>query len=219
MLHENVKIILADDHELFRSGIKLILTREKIADVIAEASNGIELINLIKSNYNPDIILIDISMPEMNGFEATKELIKINSNFKIIAFTMYGEEDYFCQMLEAGVKGFILKTIGIDELKFAIKEIMNNKPYFSQELLNNYLTRSLNKINDNNHNNNNILSDREKQILILICQGKTNEDIAEKLCLSPNTIKTYRNKLLEKTKCNNTATLVMHAIKNGIIQV
>jgi len=142
-LNRKPDIIIVDDHLIFRRGLKSILTIENIANVIGEASNGKDFLTLL-SYLNPDLVLMDIDMPLMNGIEATRQALKLNPNLKIVAFTMFGEEAYYNMMFDLGVKGFILKSGGIKELEDAIRDVMKGKCYFSNELIsriNNTLSR------------------------------------------------------------------------------
>ena len=124
------QIIIVDDHQIFRQGLKSIITMENIATVIGEASNGIEFINLL-SLLKPDVVLMDLDMPDMNGLEATKRALEIMPDIKIIVFTMFEDEDYFIKMIELGAKGFILKSGDISELEKAIQCVLNGEKYFS----------------------------------------------------------------------------------------
>ncbi len=124
-------IILVDDHKIFRQGLKSLITNEDLGKVVGEASDGKEFINLL-SLPAPDLVLMDVDMPEMNGMEASQEALKIYPNLKIIAFTMYDDEEYFRKMVEIGVKGYIIKSTGINEVEQAISDVMNGKTYFSK---------------------------------------------------------------------------------------
>ena len=123
-------IIIVDDHQIFRQGVKSIVTSENIANVIGEANNGVEFLNLL-TDLKPDLVLLDIDMPEMNGLEASKKALKLYPDLKIIAFTMFGDEEYFIGMIELGAVGYILKSSDISELEKAITVIMKGEKYFS----------------------------------------------------------------------------------------
>ena len=161
---------------------------------------------------------MDIDMPQMNGMIATQKAIEMVPNLKIIALTMFGDEEYYYRMIELGVKGFILKSAGIAELERAINDVLKGKSYFSNELLQriiqNFSKNSTQKIESNKN-----LSDREIEVLSYICKGLTTDEIAEILHLSPKTIKSHRANLLEKTACKNTPTLILYALKNKIIKL
>lgn len=210
-------IIIVDDHLIFRQGLKSIISQENFAAVIGEASNGLEFLELL-STRKPDVVLMDIDMPHMNGLEATEKAMKMMPDLKIIAFTMFGDEEYYYKMIERGVKGFILKTSGIGELENAIRDVMLGESYFSNELLRKIITHFSNKNNvvDSIVNS---LTEREMEILHQICQGLSNEEIADKLFISPKTVKSHKSNLLEKTNSKNIQGLILFAIKNKIVDL
>ena len=217
LLKELPNIIIVDDHLIFRQGLKSIITLENIANVIGEASNGIELLQLL-SQLKPDLVLMDIDMPHMNGLEATEKAMELMPDLKIIAFSMFSDEEYYYKMIDRGVKGFILKTSGINELENAIQNVMLGESYFSNELLrkiiNNFGRPTSNKTTVADS-----LTDRETEVLQEICLGLTTEEIADKLFISPKTVKSHKSNLLEKTECKNTPSLILFAIKNKIVQI
>jgi DNA-binding NarL/FixJ family response regulator len=210
-----IKLILVDDHRMFRESIRKMLTIEKIADVVAEASNGVEFLNLLDSKES-DVVLMDIAMPEMDGIETTQKALKKNPDLKILILSSFGEEKYYFSMVEAGVKGFVLKSAALAELENAISEVARGGSWFSSELLQNVITNM--KLNPGKESGIEH-SDREIEILSLICEGLTNEQIANKINLSYDTVKWHRANILTKTGCNNTAGLVMYAIKNKIVKI
>ena len=217
ILTQKPNIIIVDDHLIFRQGLKSIITLENIANVIGEASNGLELLKLL-SDLKPDLVLMDIDMPHMNGLDATEKAMEIMPELKIIAFSMFSDEEYYYKMIDRGVKGFILKTSGIKELENAIQNVMSGDSYFSNELL-----RKI--INNFGHSTNNKpvlqdnLTEREIEILQQICLGLSTDEIAEKLFISPKTVKSHKSNLLEKTVCKNTPALILFAIKNKIVEL
>jgi DNA-binding NarL/FixJ family response regulator len=209
-----MNILLADDHALFRNGLKMLIDTIPGFKVTGEASNGKEFLDMIqKEQY--DIVLLDIEMPELNGIEAAKAAIKKNSDLKIITLTMYGDEEYFEQMVQAGAKGFLLKNSDIQEVKTAIETVYQGGTYYSQELMQNLLRNlkqvKVSKINEVEFSN------RESEILHLICQGCSNQVIGEKLFISKRTVEKHRANLLLKTNSKNTAELVIYAIKNQVV--
>ena len=215
LLIQKPNIIIVDDHLIFRQGLKSIITLENIANVIGEASNGLELLKLL-TNLKPDLVLMDIDMPHKNGLDATEKAMELMPELKIIAFSMFSDEEYYYKMIDRGVKGFILKTSGIKELENAIQNVMSGDSYFSNELL-----RKI--INNFGHSTNNKptlqdnLTEREIEILQQICLGLSTDEIAEKLFISPKTVKSHKSNLLEKTVCKNTPALILFAIKNKIV--
>lgn len=216
-MNKNISIILVDDHHLFRDGVKLVLSKTSEYSIIGEASDGSEFLELLEVMI-PDLVLMDIAMSEMDGIEATKKALKKFPELKIIALSSYGDEVYYRQMIEAGAKGFLTKNSNVDEFEFAIKTVLNGNNYFSQDLLNKVVFNiSIGKENPN-HNKLN-LTNREKDVLDCICQGMSNKEIAEKLFISPKTVDNHRTSLLNKTSSKNTASLVMHAIKNKLVRI
>jgi len=211
------KIIIVDDHLIFRQGLTSIITSENIATVIGEASNGIEFIELI-SKMKPDIVLMDIDMPHMNGLDATEKAIKLIPELKIIVFSMFSDEEYYHKMIERGVKGFILKTSGINELENAIHEVMKGESYFSNELLRKIISNFEQQTN-NEQSKKEILSEREIEVLQQICLGLSTDEIGKKLFISPKTVKTHKSNLLAKTISKNTPALILYAIKNKIVEI
>lgn len=210
-------IIIVDDHLIFRQGLKSLVTFENIATVIGEASNGKEFIELL-SYLKPDLVLMDIDMPHMNGMEATQKALELFPDLKIIAFTMFGDEEYYYKMIDLGVKGFILKSSGINELEKAISEVTQGESYFSNELLRKII-KNLGRKNDDKSVKDSAFTTREMEVLQQICMGLNNDEIAEKLFISPKTVKSHRSNLLEKTNCKNSSVLILHAIKNKIVEL
>ncbi len=211
-----IKIIVTDDHKMFRESLFNIFTTKKIAEIIGEAGNGLELLELLK-NQKPDIVLMDIAMPLMDGIEATKRALQMQPGLKILALSGFDDDKYYFSMVEAGVKGFVLKNSGINELKKAIKEVSQDNSWFSPELLQKLFI----KINESpkKRSSKNDLSDRETEVLKYICESLTNEQIAEKMNVSFETVKWHRTNIMSKTGCTNTAGLVIYAIKNKLIEI
>jgi DNA-binding NarL/FixJ family response regulator len=210
-----ITLIITDDHKMFRESIRKILTVEKIANVIAEAGNGLELLKLLDT-HQPELVLMDISMPEMDGIEATQKAIEKQPGLKILALSSFGDEKYYFSMVEAGVKGFVLKNASLAELENAIVEVSNGGSWFSSDLL----QKLIMNLNSKSRKESAVaLSERELEILKLICQSLTNEQIAEKINLSYDTVKWHRANILSKTGCNNTAGVVIYAIKNHIVEI
>ncbi len=214
---EKAKLFLVDDHLIFREGLRNLIEVEGIGEVVGESSNGKDFLNKIQ-DLEVDLVLMDISMPVMNGIEATKLAIEKKPDLKIMALSMNGDEDYYYKMIEAGVKGFLLKDTGIKEIERAIYSVIEGDSYFSNELLRRIIT-NLAKPSDVKNEVDSLLSTREKEVLIEICNGLTNDEIAEKLFISAQTVKGHRSNLLSKTNCRNSASLVMYAIKNNIVEL
>ncbi len=210
-------IIIADDHTLFRNGLKGLLNSCPEFSVIGEAPDGKELLTLLETN-SPDVILLDIDMPIMDGAEAAKCAIKDNPDIKIITLSMHSDQDYYFKMVSLGVKGFLLKSSSFDEVKLAITTVASGGSYFSQELLCD-LVGSLKSIEKDEDGYCESLSQRELEILLLICKGLSNNEIADKLYISKRTVDKHRANILSKTNSKNTANLVVYSIKNNLVEI
>lgn len=214
---QKLKIYLVDDHKLFREGLKLLLSTQEFVHHIYEASNGREFLENL-TFVDCDVVLMDIEMPEVNGIDATREALKIKPDLKIIVLSMYGDEQYYYQMIDAGAKGFMLKNTGIENVITAIRKVAAGENFFSEELLFNILN-TMRDTKSESEQHDNELSEREMEILYHVCKGKSNQEIADELFISKRTVDKHRANLLSKTGCRNTAALVMYAIKNKMIDV
>lgn len=215
------KIIIVDDHSLFREGIKLLIENEGFGEVIAEAENGQVFLELL-TTHTPDLVIMDIEMPVMGGLEATKKALKIKPDLKILVLTMLSEKANYFDMISAGAMGFVLKTSGKQEFEKAIDAITNGETYFSNELLRQIIvdmnTPNGPEVSTSEPGTEN-LTPREKEILHHFCEGLTVSEIATKLFLSTKTIEAHRSALLKKTNCKNTINLVLFAIKNQLVKI
>lgn len=213
---KKIKIFLVDDHKLFRNGLSLLLECEKDIVVSGEAENGQAFCEAIEKDQ-PDVVLMDIEMPVMDGFETTKKCCEKYPELKVIALTMFGEEQYYLKMIEAGAKGFLLKNSDIEEVIKAIKTVYDGGTYFSQEILY-HMVKNIKEVRKEA-----VpvvkLSKREKEILELICKGFSNTEIASELNISKRTVEKHRSNILIKTQTYNTASLVMFAVENKLINL
>lgn len=214
------KIIIVDDHNLFREGLRFLLSQSKDIDVIAEASNGNEFLTLLETK-NPDLVLMDISMPGMDGIEATIIASEKYPQIKIIALSMFEDQEYYYKMIHAGAKGFILKKTNAAELFDAINKVMSGQNYFSTDLLQSIILNmpkreSINRIATEKSIK---FTKRENEVLNLLCTGLSSIEIAETLFLSKKTVEGHKYNLLSKTGSKNTVSLVMFAIKNKLIEI
>ncbi len=212
---KKISIYIVDDHSLFREGLKLLLSNLDYIDNIFEAENGQQFIDGLVKNH-VEIAMLDIEMPVMNGIQAAQLAKEIAPGIKIIALSMYSDENYYLSMIEAGACGFLLKNSNFQEVEQAINDVYNDKSYISIEILNNILKQplktSLGSFNEE-------LTEREAEILLYICKGFTNNEIADQLGLSKRTVDKHRENLLLKTQSKNTANLVIYAIKNGFLKI
>ncbi|TRX72056.1 response regulator transcription factor [Carboxylicivirga sp. M1479] len=211
------KIFLVDDHRIFREGLKNLIEFEDVGTIVGEASNGQEFLDKMDAQ-EIDLVLMDISMPILNGIETTIKALHQNPDLKIVALSMHGDDEYYYKMIEAGAKGFLLKDSGIKEIEHAIRTVINGDSYFSNELLRRIIT-NINKPEQNSVIKEHNISKRELEVLKEICNGLTNDEIAEKLFISAQTVKGHRSSLLAKNNCRNSASLVMFAIKNKLVEL
>ncbi|MBV5282063.1 MAG: response regulator transcription factor [Paludibacter sp.] len=215
------KIILVDDHALFREGLKLLIETEGIGVVVAEAENGKVFIDLL-AGHTPDLVILDIEMPVMGGLEAMREAKKLQPNIKILILTMLSERANYFDMVSAGAMGFVLKTAGKKDLEKAIKTLIGGECFFSNELLRQIIVNvntqqqikpKLSTVTDHGLTNN------EMEVLRYLCQGLTVSQIAEKIFRSVKAVEARRSLLLKKTNTPDTINLILFAIKNGLVDI
>jgi DNA-binding NarL/FixJ family response regulator len=213
-----IRYAIADDHKIFRKGLRLILDDDKELECVGEAENGLQLLALL--DMAPvDVILLDLKMPEMDGIEVTKNVRFKHPTTKIVILTMHDDEHYILHLMEAGANGYLIKNADPEEVKTAIHAVQTNGYYFNDHVSNIMLKTIMNKNAIAPSFNNSIkLTDKEKEVLKLICQEHTTAEIGEKIFLSPRTVEGIRAMLLEKIGVRNTAGLVIYALKNGIYE-
>jgi len=206
-----MKIAIVDDHKILRNGLKMLLRDMQNTEVVIEASNGKEFIDQLQQVI-PDLVIIDINMPVMKGDEAIRLARLKYPELKVIVLSMNNEEEYFKIMNHLGVDGYIIKESDYDELEHAIETVMRGGKYFSQQLL-------LNMVNNRTSNFNIQLTEREQEVLNYLCRGFSANEIAEKLFISPRTVEKHRSDLLLRTATPNSVSLVVFAIKNGLVKI
>ena len=214
-----IRIALVDDHSLFRRGLRMLLLTHPDFEVVAEASSGEEFLELLPQ-AQPDVVFMDYSMGALNGADTTERAIAQASELKVISLTMYGDNAYYTRMAAAGAKGFLLKDSGFDEVVEAVQTVCGGGTYFSSLLLTS-LSQSLRSTQTHTHsiNEQDMLSEREVEVLVGICQGLSTQEIADRHFISKRTVDKHRANILEKSGCKNTASLVVYAIKNGLVEV
>lgn len=214
-----IKLALVDDHNLFRQGIKLLLQSMPDVELVIEASNGREFIDQV-DEHAPDVVLLDLDMPEMNGIETAKELRKRGSETGIIILTMYDDEQMIAHLMELGANGYLLKDTSEEELGKAIHNVYENQFYFNDFVSKALLTGVRNKRKGEPKIGNQVdLTRRESEVLQLICEELTTQEMADKLFLSPRTVEGHRQNLIEKFGVKNTAGLIIRSIKLGFVTV
>lgn len=209
-------VVIVDDHQVFRESLVELLKKQGKYKVSWSAKNGLEFVDMLENNPLPDVVIMDISMPVMNGVEASRIALKKYPGLKIIVLTSFGDEKYYYDMVSLGVKGFMMKNDGIKELVQAINDVVEGGVWFSNELLHKIIINVNKKNAAEQHPS---LSDREIEVLRFVCEGFTSEEIAKKMSLSFDTVKTHKSNLLSKSGCSNSPSLVMYAIRNKIIEV
>ncbi len=211
-----MKIILVDDHSLFRRGLRSLLECYDNIEVVAEASSGEEFLSILDTTHS-DIVFMDISMEGISGDIATKQALERYPHLKIITLSMFGDENYYKLMVEAGAKGFLLKDTDIREVVEAINIVAQGGEYFSEQILSS-ISNSLHGSSSDCPEANELLSSREQEILISVCKGLSNHQIADLLFISKRTVDKHRANIMEKTGCKNTANLVVYAVKHGLVE-
>ncbi len=213
-----ITYIIADDHKVFRQGLNYTLNSDATLKCIGEAENGVQLLQLLES-IQPDVILMDMKMPEMDGMEATQAVKARYPAVKIIVLTMYDDENFVLHMLDMGVNGYLTKNADPEEIIKAVHTVNENDYYFNDMVSKLMLKTIVKKKQIEQRTKENVqLNDKEKEILRLICLEHTNAEIAEKVFLSQRTVEGIRSTLLEKIGVRNTAGLVVYAVKNGIVE-
>ena len=211
-MEKTCKIILVDDHSLFRNGLRGLLAAHPGYEVVGEAASGEEFLAMLPA-LAADVAFMDIAMPGMAGDEATVQALGLQPDLKIITLSMYGEEVYYTRMMTAGAKGFLLKDSDFSEVIEAIDTVSAGGSYICHELLV-QLTGAQSLLDGGEE-----LSSREQEILVMVCRGLSNQEIADELFISKRTVDKHRANILEKTGCKNTANLVVYAIKRGLVEI
>ena len=212
----NIKVVIADDHEIFRDGLKLMLKKADNIELIAEACDGKELIKIVESKQ-PDVVITDIKMPHMDGVEATKHISQHHPSIEVIALSMFDDEQLILEMLDAGAKGYLLKNSDKFEITDAVQAVRDGGNYYCK-FTSGKLAKLIAMQRDKKEKKKKEaeFSDKEIEIIELICQEFTNKEIGEKVFLSSRTVEGYRMKILEKLNAKNTVGIVVEAIRLGI---
>ncbi|MBO5830531.1 MAG: response regulator transcription factor [Alistipes sp.] len=216
-MERRIKIALVDDHTLFRTGLAGLLSQHDSFKVVSSVGSGEEFLRLLPT-IDVDVVFMDISMPGLDGSETTRRALAERPELRIITLSMYGDEHFYTLMMECGACGFLLKDSNIEEVYGAVNTVYNGDSYFSPTLLES-LTRNMSRLAITTPNEEDALSDREIEILVEVCRGLSNQEIADKLFISKRTVDKHRANILEKTGCRNTANLVVYAIKNRLVEI
>ncbi|MBR5281621.1 MAG: response regulator transcription factor [Alistipes sp.] len=212
-----IRIALVDDHSLFRRGLMLLFASHPEIEVVAEAASGEEFLSLLESS-RPDVVFMDYAMPGLSGAQTTAQALEVMPDLKVITLSMFGDNAYYTRMMECGAKGFLLKDSEFDELVEAVKTVHEGGTYFSASLLAS-LSNSLRISERQEVDEQDRLSEREVEILVAICRGLSTQEIADQLFISKRTVDKHRANILEKSGCKNSTSLVVYAIKNGLVEL
>jgi two-component system, NarL family, response regulator NreC len=212
-----LRILLADDHGVVRKGLRFLLENEPDLEVVGEAADGRQAVDMA-AELHPDVIVMDIAMPRLNGIDATGQIVKQHPEAGVIMLSMYSDEEYLVRTLSAGAKGYLLKDSAETDLVRAVHSVSDGKPFFSpaiaKTLLEDYVRRLQQRGMSDTYE---LLSDREKEVLQLLAEGKTNKEVATLLNLSTHTVETHRTHIMQKLNLHNTAEIVLYAVRKKII--
>ncbi len=212
----SIRVLLADDHKIFRDGLRTLIEKEAGMEVVAEAENGRKTVKLAEK-LSPNVIIMDVSMPDLNGIEATRKIIAGTSNIKVIALSMHSDRRFVLGMLEAGASAYLLKDCAFAELVSAIRQVAAGNTYLSPKIADVVVKGYLNKVSDTSLSTRTILTSREREILQLLAEGLSAKEIAAHLNLSIKTIETHRRNIMEKLEIRTIAELTKYAIREGLV--
>lgn len=212
-----IKVLIADDHGIVRTGLRLLFERIPDMEVIGEAVDGRQAVALAKQ-LEPDVVILDIAMPLLNGLEAAAQIVKDDQRVGVIMLSMHTDESYILRALDSGVKGYLLKDRADEDVEQAVRSVAGGKPFFSptiaQTLLGDYVRLMRERSVQDSYG---LLTEREREVLQLLAEGKSNKEAAGVLNLSPYTVETHRTNLMQKLGLHNTAEIVLYAVRKGVV--
>jgi DNA-binding NarL/FixJ family response regulator len=211
----SVRIILVDDHKMVRDGLRCLLAQENDLEVVAEAENGNTAV-LLCARHAPQLVIMDIAMPSLNGIEATRQIIAHDPHCKVIALSSHADRRFIAQVLKAGASGYLLKESAFEELASAIRAVLNNKTYLSPAVSEIVVDDYLQLLERADGSAFTLLSPREREVLQLLAEGTSTSQIADRLCLSVKTVETHRQHIMEKLNLHSVAELTKYAIREGL---
>jgi RNA polymerase sigma factor (sigma-70 family) len=213
----SIRVLLADDHGVVRKGLRFLLERQPDMEIVGEAADGREAVRLAEAE-NPDIVIMDIAMPLLNGIEATAQIVKRNPAIAVIILSVHSDEDYLLSSLNAGAKGYLLKDSAEVDLVRAIEAVRKGTPFFSPEIAKTMLEDYMRFLQQRNlQDSYDLLTEREKEVLQLLAEGKSNKEVASILDVSVYTVDSHRTHLMQKLNLHNTAEIVLYAVRKKII--
>jgi two-component system response regulator NreC len=213
-----IRILIADDHVIIRSGLRLLLEQQPDFKVVAEANDGREALQMV-SKYHPEVAILDIGMPQLNGIEATRQIVAEEPSTQVVILSMHADEGYVLRALKAGAKAYIVKNSAEADLIRAVRSVAEGKSFFSpvisKMLLEDYVRQVREKKVEDSYD---LLTPREREVLQLVAEGRSNKDVANILNLSLHTVETHRGNILEKLGLHGVPELILYAVRKGIIQ-
>jgi two-component system, NarL family, response regulator NreC len=214
---KKIRILIADDHGIVRKGLRLQLEQHADFEVVGEATEGREAVRMAEELF-PYVVIMDIAMPNLNGIQATTQVVKKNPQIGVIILSMYSDETYLMRTLAAGAKGYLLKDSADVDLHRAVEVVAEGKPFFSPAIADTLLEDYMRQLQQRGlQDSYDLLTEREKEILQLLAEGKSNKDVAGILNLSTNTVETHRTRIMQKLDLHSTAEIVLYAVRKGII--
>jgi DNA-binding NarL/FixJ family response regulator len=213
----SIKIILADDHAVLRHGLSESLQTVKDIEVVAQANNGHTAVQLVRE-LSPDLVIMDIGMPDLNGIEATRQVVKMSPTTRVIGLSMYSAKKFILEMFKAGASGYLLKDCEFDELITAIRSVASGKNYISPSISGVLLENAVGGGKNEKNSAFSALTQREREVLQLIAEGKATKQVAKRLHISPKTVEVHRLNLMNKLDIDNVAQLTKYAIQEGLTQ-
>lgn len=214
---KRIRILIADDHGIVRKGLRLQLEQHKEFEIVGEATEGREAVRMAEE-LSPDVVIMDIAMPNLNGIQATAQVVKKNPQVGVIILSMYSDETYLMRTLAVGAKGYLLKESAEVDLDNAVRAVADGKPFFSPAIANTLLQDYMRQLQQRGlQDSYDLLTEREKEVLQLLAEGKSNKDIANMLNLSTNTVETHRTRLMQKLNLHSSAEIVLYAVRKRII--
>ena len=211
----SIRILLADDHKITRQGLRSLLDENDDMEVLAEAENGRDAIELARK-LNPDVIIMDVSMPDLNGVEATRQIIQDNHDVRVIALSMHSDTLFVSEMLKSGASGYLLKDCAFQELEQAIRTVTDGKAYLSPSISGVVVEDYLHRLSKADMSTSEVLTDREREVLQLIAEGQSTKRVALKLHISAKTVETHRRQIMNKLDMHTVAELTKYAIRKGL---
>jgi len=211
----SIRILLADDHKITREGLRSLISKQSDMKVVAEAENGRDAVGLAKE-LRPDVIIMDVSMPDLNGIEATKQILSESENVKVVALSMHSDNLFVSEMLKSGASGYMLKDCAFEELDRAIREVVRGNTYLSPMISGVVVEDYLRKLNKSDSGESSILSNREREVLQLLAEGQSTKQIGLKLFISAKTVETHRRQIMNKLDMYTVAELTKYAIRKGL---